>query len=107
MPEQEIMQIKNHFVESLTPVRIYLFGSFAEGKGTGESDFDFYIVVKNEAEDIHGLTAKAYRAIRDVRTRPVDIIVGTERRFDERKDKMSIENEVFHKGVLLYGTEAK
>ena len=34
--------------------------------------------------------------------RPIDRIVGTSSRFNERKNMMSVENEVFEKGVLLY-----
>jgi hypothetical protein len=39
-----------------------------------------------------------------VKQRPVDILVGTKSRFDERKNQFTVENEVFHKGVLLYGS---
>ena len=48
------------------------------------------------------MTANAYKAIRSTKQRPVDIIVGTSSRFNERKNMMSVENEVFEKGVLLY-----
>ena len=42
MPMEEIEAIKRQFVEQLSPLRIYLFGSFAEGKSTPDSDLDFY-----------------------------------------------------------------
>ncbi len=42
MPTSEIRELTNHFVEQLLPVRIYLFGSFADSTYTEESDFDFY-----------------------------------------------------------------
>ena len=45
MPEREINQIKERFISELSPVKIYLFGSFADGSYTDESDFDFFIVV--------------------------------------------------------------
>ena len=106
MPEQEIAQIKERFITSIMPLRIYLFGSFAEGRATEDSDFDFYLVVKNGTADLADLTAKAYKAIRNVRTRAVDIIIGTEDRFAKRRNIVILEHEVFHKGVLLYGTES-
>lgn len=34
--------------------------------------------------------------------RPVDIILGTQSRFEARKEVPSVENEVYRKGVLLY-----
>jgi predicted nucleotidyltransferase len=102
MPVSEIEELKNQFVKQLSPVRIYLCGSFVNGTNTENSDFDFYIVVNDNVTDLAGVTASAYKAIRSTKQRPVDIIVGTRRRFDERKSIMSVENEVFEKGVLLY-----
>ncbi|MCC8127846.1 MAG: nucleotidyltransferase domain-containing protein [Clostridiales bacterium] len=102
MPVQEIEELKKHFVDQLLPLRIYLFGSYANNTYTSESDFDFYIVVKDGVTDLAAETTKAYKAVRRVKQRPVDILVGTKSRFEERKDMPSIENEVYQKGVLLY-----
>jgi len=104
MPMQEINELKDSFVDSLFPLKIYLFGSVAEGTSNEDSDFDFYIVVDNSQKDMLDLTAKAYKSIRFKQKRAVDIIVNTEKEFDIRKDKlMSVEREVEEKGVLLYG----
>lgn len=103
MPVHEIEDLKTQFVNSLSPVRIYLFGSFADGTSTETSDLDFYIVVDDAVLDIAGATTQAYRAIRRIKQRPVDIIVGSERRFESRKQIPSVENEVYKKGILLYG----
>lgn len=104
MPLDEIEELKNYFVKDLLPEKVYLFGSFAEGRANEDSDYDFYIIVKDSEKDMLRLTAKAYKAIRDKRNRPVDIIVNTERTFDERKKRVSsVESEVAKKGVLLYG----
>ena len=103
MPMKEIEELRDQFVSQLSPLRVYLFGSYADGTSRDESDFDFYIVVKDGASDLAGLTARAYRSIRRIKRRPVDIIVGTESRFNERKELPTVENEVFRKGVLLYG----
>ena len=103
MPKDEIEALKQKFVEQLSPVGIYLFGSFAEGRNTEDSDFDFYIIVDDSVKDIPAETTKAYRSIRRTKQRPVDILVGTRSRFEARKNIPSVENEVFQKGVLLYG----
>ena len=102
MPINEIEELKNQFVKQLSPIRTYLFGSFANGTNSENSDFDFYIVVDDKVTDLVEMTASAYKAIRTTKQRPVDIIVGTSSRFNERKNMMSVENEVFEKGVLLY-----
>ena len=99
---QEIEQLKTCFVEQLSPERIYLFGSFANGTYKDDSDYDFYIIMNDECSDLVSLTSRAYRSVRDVKQRPVDIIVGTKSRFESRKELSSVENEVFRKGILLY-----
>ena len=103
MLENEINQIKDKFVSKLSPLKIYLFGSFANGTANEDSDFDFYIVVKDGTDNLADLTGEAYKAIRDIRKRAVDIIIGTESRFESRQNKAGIESEVKTKGMLLYG----
>ncbi len=103
MYEIEIDRIKDRLISELSPVKIYLFGSFANGTANEDSDFDFYIVVKDDMRNIADLTAEAYRSIRSVRSRAVDIVIGTESRFESRKNRAGVENEVMNKGVLLYG----
>ena len=103
MENTEINLIKDAFISHISPLRIYLFGSYAEGRQTEDSDFDFYIVVHNDTTNIADLTALAYKSIRNIRTKAVDIIIGTEKRFEERRNMLSVENEVSRTGVLLYG----
>lgn len=102
MPVNEIEELKEQFVNQLMPLKIYLFGSFANGTYTEESDFDFYIIVNDAMENLKDLTTKAYRSVRKIKKRPVDIIVGTESTFENKKNVPSVENEVVKKGVLLY-----
>lgn len=103
MQTKEIEQIKEKLVRQLSPEKIYLFGSFAEGTADEGSDVDIYIIVKDDTENLVDLTAEAYKSIRNVRSRAVDIIIGTESRFESRKNWAGLENEVLNKGVLLYG----
>ena len=103
MPMNEVEELRDCFVSQISPLRIYLFGSFAEGTNHEQSDFDFYLVVKDGTKDLAAVTSRAYRAIRQVKRRPVDILVGTESRFNERMIMPTVEKEVFQKGVLLYG----
>lgn len=102
MPMQEINELLDCFVKQLSPLRIYLFGSYASGNCNEDSDFDFYIVVDDCHTNMHDLMFTAYKAVRHVKKRPVDILVGTKSMFEERKLRPTIEAEVFQKGVLLY-----
>ena len=103
MPEAEINAIKQSFVNEIRPLRIYLFGSYALGNERADSDLDFYLVVDDDAENLANLTTKAYKAIRHIKQHPVDIVVGTASRFEERKSIPSVESEVYQKGVIIYG----
>lgn len=98
----EIERLKECLVEQLLPTQIYLFGSYANNTFTKESDLDFYIIVGDDVVDIPAETARAYKAIREIKQHPVDIILGTKSRFEARKEVPSVENEVYRKGVLLY-----
>jgi predicted nucleotidyltransferase len=103
MQPREIELIKEKLVSQLSPMKIYLFGSFAEGTADEGSDVDIYIIVKDDTENLVDLTAEAYKSIWNVRSRAVDIIIGTESRFESRKNRAGLENDVLNKGVLLYG----
>jgi len=103
MPEIEIKKIRDKIISELEPLKIFLFGSYAAGTANEDSDFDFYIIVKDDTRNLADLTAEAYKSIRSVRSRAVDIVISTESRFEKRKHKPGIENEVMNKGVLLYG----
>lgn len=102
MPLQEINEMKKYLVDQIFPIQIYLFGSYANGSYTDKSDLDFYIIVPDSVSDLPAETMKAYKAIRKIKQRPVDIVVGTKSRFEARKEIPSIENEVYREGVLLY-----
>ena len=100
---EQIKSVVKPLAEKYQVEAIYLFGSYVEGTDRENSDFDFYIVMRDGTSDLADLTAKADRSIRGVRRHPVDIVVGTESRFNERKDLPTVEHEVFRKGLLLYG----
>lgn len=102
MPIPEIEELKRALVAQLDPLRLYLFGSFAEGRDTQNSDLDLYIVVEDDVQDLAALTTAAYRAVRKIKKRPVDIVVGRAAQFETRKLTPSVENEVYRNGVLLY-----
>ena len=102
MPIREIEELKQCFVKQMLPVQIYLFGSYANQTYSADSDSDFYIIVSDEVSDLAAETTKAYKAIRTVKKRPVDIILANKSHFETKKNLPSVENEVYQKGVLLY-----
>lgn len=99
-----IREIAEALVEKVNPLKIILFGSFAKGSYTQDSDYDFYIII-DDSRNVNEATKDAYRASINVKKRPVDIVVGTNSRF-ELKSKASytqmVEREVEQHGILLY-----
>ena len=101
---ENIQEMTSCFVRNLDPLKVILFGSFANGTYTDDSDYDFYIVV-DDGQDIGTTTNQAYRAVRHIKRRPVDIVVGTNTRFEKKSRadySMMVEGEVFRSGILLY-----
>ena len=99
-----IRQITDCFVSQIDPLKVILFGSFADGTYTEDSDYDFYIVV-NDGRNISDASYQAHKSIRDIMIRPVDIVVGTNTRFESKsraRNSLMIEGEVFRNGILLY-----
>lgn len=100
---KQISLLKDCIITSISPLKVYLFGSFAEGTNKAESDYDFYVIVNDDEENLLELTKKAYRSMRGKKDRPVDIVIVRKSKFEERKNwKLSLEREVDNKGVLLY-----
>ena len=59
-------------------------------------------MVPDGAGDKLELTQKAYRSLRGIRKRPVDIVVNYESSFEKRMNENTLENVVEKEGVLLY-----
>ena len=102
MITEEIKQITEKIKEALDPERIYLFGSYARNEETETSDYDFYVVVDEKSGNPILLSQKAYRAIRNCRTTPCDVIVNDVLNFDERIKRPTLEKTVSTEGILIY-----
>ena len=100
----EIKRITDTLINTLNPLEIRLFGSFANNTFSDQSDFDFYIIVDDKAGDIVELVAKAYASLRGIRTRPVDIIINYQKNYNKRKLLPTIEKTVAEEGRLLYAS---
>ncbi|HEY9528895.1 MAG TPA: nucleotidyltransferase domain-containing protein [Anaerolineales bacterium] len=91
-------------VAELKPEKIILFGSYAYGNPTPDSDVDLLVVIET-----NGRNKETYRAVSKVlhpRQFPVDIIVKTPREVDEAL-KGGVDNaffirEIVKKGKVLY-----
>jgi uncharacterized protein len=101
---KELKTLKDIIVKTIPVGKIYLFGSYADGKADADSDLDIYIVMSDKAE-INEIDAMKLirKAIRDKKTMPVDILVGKEKKFNRRKSSITIESQIEKNGILIYG----
>jgi uncharacterized protein len=89
-------------VSKLKPEKIILFGSYAYGNPTPDSDVDLLVIMKTRAKDID-----RYIAVSNLlypRQFPVDILVKTPREIElESKKKGNFFlREILNKGKVLY-----
>ena len=99
-----IREMTKCFISQVNPLKVILFGSFANGTYTDESDYDFYLVI-DDGRSVGEATDEAYNSVMYVKKRPVDIVVGTKSRFENKgnsKHSLMVEGEARRNGILLY-----
>ena len=105
MVNDVIREMTRRFVEALHPVKIILFGSYAKDTYRDDSDYDFYIIMPDDTKmNMIDATTEAYCSLYGMKGRkPVDILMNTQNRFDNRKARLTLEKVVNREGVVLYG----
>ena len=97
---KDINKISKKISVSYNPEKIILFGSFAWGKPTKDSDVDLFIV-KNTKQNRYARQLKVRRLIQG--ELPVDILVYTPKEIDERlKLEDFFINDILNKGKVIY-----
>ena len=97
-------QIIQSLVEKIHPQQVFLFGSYAEGQPTADSDLDLMIVLDNPSVQKlrHHYISQARQALSHIRL-PKDILVYHRDEIEKWKD--SINHVVYHcltRGQKLY-----
>ena len=100
---EQSQNIVTQLRDELNPIRIYLFGSQANGTASEDgSDIDLCIVVPDDSEHVFKKATRAYRALRNFKF-PKDILVRHKTRFEERSTWVnSLEREIAERGTVLY-----
>ena len=81
--------------------KIYLFGSYAYGKPSKESDLDLMVITDKEIDDaILSVTEIRYNTWGKVGV--FDMLVYSEKVFNDRKEKYHLENKVFNEGKIAF-----
>lgn len=97
-----IYRLVDSIVESLSPEKIILFGSYATGQADKERDVDLLIVADSDQDRLER-TWQAYRLLRGKRETPLDIIVLTPQEYEDmKKGGYPLIREVEEEGSVLY-----
>jgi len=99
----EITQIKNAIIEALPVERLYLFGSYAYGTPTTDSDYDFYVLISEGELKPIDAKIKARRSLSNIdRSKDTDILADYKDRFEARSKFNTLERKIAREGVVLY-----
>ena len=79
---------------------IYLFGSYAYGEPTEDSDLDICIVTDDKSKRKVEIMKLIRKAIAKVQNMPVDLLIYYS---DGVKSNCTLESQILHQGVKLYG----
>jgi predicted nucleotidyltransferase len=95
--------IKNALLAHTPAEAIYLFGSYAYGTPTRDSDLDICAVIPDSDVDTAFLSGDIRYDLTLTTKKPMDLILTKKSSFAKRSAwNISIENTVAHKGELLY-----
>ncbi len=100
--QQELEEITKSILSVVSVKEIFLFGSYANGTPSENSDFDIYVVIPDNSMRPLDAMTKINMAISKNQKRPVDILVGSQSDFKKRSSLPYIEKEVFNKGIKIY-----
>jgi predicted nucleotidyltransferase len=100
--KETIEEVKNRLVKAYNPVAIYLFGSYAWGSPTEDSDLDLLIVIDASNEKFYRRMDPAYDALFGMGIAK-DIIVYTKEEFDNVSQNITtLGYKIKKEGTVLY-----
>ena len=98
----DIEQLRDRIAQALHPEKIFLFGSYADGKATEDSDIDLVVVMESE-KTLHQRNI-ALKRLFPRRRFSLDAFVYTPQEFLKYKDiPGTIVYNAAHFGKLIYG----
>lgn len=96
-----ILNIITRIATGFQPDKIFLFGSYAIGQATEDSDIDL-LVIKDTNESRPNRSIAIQRLLIGTKV-PVDVLVYTNEEFEkEKSNQMSFVNKAILKSKLLY-----
>lgn len=95
-------EVKRRLVGAYDPLAIYLFGSYAWGHPTEDSDLDLLVVVEHSEEKTYRRPSSGQRALFGMGIAK-DLMVYTKDEFDRSvRDETTLCYKIEKEGALLY-----
>ena len=101
--EKRLADVCRAIRETVDVEQIWLFGSYAYGTPNEDSDLDILVVLPDEGLRPLDASVALQRPVHEAASMAVDIITVTLAVFDDRQQALTLEREIFEKGVKLYG----
>ena len=104
MVNDEIIAIKDSILSTVGNEceKIFLFGSYAYGVPRKDSDYDFYVVLKDGIENPLLVMQKINRDMCDTNYISVDVLADYKSNFEQRSVLPTLERVIARDGILLY-----
>ena len=105
MVNNDIIAVKDSILSVVGDIceKIILFGSHAYGTPRSDSDYDFFVVLKDDSEKPILILQKINRCLAQ---RPmlisVDVLANYKSRFEWRSTLPTIERRIANEGIVLY-----
>lgn len=100
--KKTIEEVKNRLVKTYDPIAIYLFGSYAWGSPTEDSDLDLLIVTDQSNEKSYKRPVRGHHALFGMGISK-DILVSTKNEFNRRANEITtLEYKIKKDGKLIY-----
>jgi predicted nucleotidyltransferase len=94
--------IKDSVLKFVPAKYIYLFGSYAYGNPTEESDIDVYIITPDNISNFSELYTNIIVDLSYKKIFFIDLLLSTESVFNSRKNKNIFEKTIYQKGKIIY-----
>jgi predicted nucleotidyltransferase len=99
---EQIDSIKESILKFVPAKCIYLFGSYAYGNPTEESDIDIYIITPDDMSNFSEIYTKIMVDLSYKKIFFIDLLLNTESVFNSRKMKNIFEKTISQKGKIIY-----
>ena len=99
---EKLRKISDAIKQSIETERIYLFGSYAYGVPTQDSDFDICVIIPDNGIRPTDAIKTIRRVLYPIQDIPLDVVVYRNSDFLERQKLASLERKISRDGVVLY-----